>query len=212
MKKRWMVLGLIVGALAFATTGLAWNGHGHGGKGKGHPHGHGKSHGKVFGPYDVVTTDNGSCGTPWANDTEKRVFVVKRKHDGSFRVTRFDFGKFETLAGGSPGACNTKGKHGSTVVAGVKGRFRGFLTGTVTGGTFDPNATCPADCGTTAVWIATFFGPSAQFSCFENSQDCRFAFKYQARRQGLLFHHWTDKGRGAGTFLKERFRGDIASA
>ena len=95
----------------------------------------------------------------------------------------------------------------------MKGRFHGYLRGTVTGGTFNPNATCPADCGFTDVWIATFFGPSATFSCFSDSAACKFDFHYQrARHQGLKFHHWYDLGKGAGTFLKERFHGDIANA
>jgi hypothetical protein len=209
MKKRWILPGLLVAAFALAATGLADPGHGH------HGHGHGHGHGKkkhTFGPYDVVTDDHGSCGNAWAVDTEKRTFTVKRNRDGSYRVTRNDRGTFLTNAGQSPGACETKGKHGATVLAGVEGKFRGFLRGTVTGGTFDPNATCPAHCGFTDVWIATFFGPSATFSCFGDSADCKFDFQYHARHQDLKYHHWVDKGKGAGTFLDERFHGDIANA
>jgi hypothetical protein len=78
---------------------------------------------------------------------------------------------------------------------------------------FNPNATCTADCGLTDVWIATFFGPSATFSCFENSNACWFGFAYRAdRHQGLRYRHWFDKGHGAGTLLQERFFGDIANA
>jgi hypothetical protein len=127
-------------------------------------------------------------------------------------MTRYDRGTFLTNAGQSPGACETKGKHGATVLAGIHGKFRGYLRGRVTGGTFDPNATCPADCGFTDVWIATFFGPNATFSCFTDSKACKFSFQYHARHQGLKFHHWYDKGKGAGTFLNERFHGDIANA
>jgi hypothetical protein len=209
MKKRWILPGLLVAAFALAATGLA-SGNGHG-KGKDPGHGHGK-HQKKFGPYDVVTDDHGSCSNAWAVDTEKRTFKVKRNRDGSYRVTRTDRGTFLTNAGQSPGACETKGKHGATVLAGIKGRFHGYLRGTVSGGTFDPKATCPADCGFTDVWIATFFGPSATFSCFTNSTDCKFSFQYHARGQGLKFHHWYDKGKGAGTLGSERFHGDIANA
>jgi hypothetical protein len=197
MKKRWILPGLL---------GLADPGHG---KGKGP--GHGKNHNK-FGPYDVVTDDNGTCGNAWAVDTEKRTFTVKRNRDGSYRVTRNDRGTFLTNAGQSPGACEKNGKHGATVLAGIQGKFHGYLRGTITGGTFNPNATCPADCGFTDVWIATFFGPSATFSCNVNSSDCKFDFQYTAKHQGLKFHHWYDKGKGAGTFLQERFHGDIANA
>jgi hypothetical protein len=206
MKKRWILPGLLVAAFALAASGLADPGHGKG-------HGNGKGKQGKFGPYDVVTDDHGSCGNPWAVDTEKRTFRVHQNRDGSYSLTRTDRGTFVTTAGQSPGACETKGRHGSTILPGVKGRFHGFLSGRVTGGTFNPNATCPADCGFTDVWLATFFGPSATFTCFDNSKSCRFDFEYSAlKQQALKYRHWSDKGTGAGTFLKERFRGDIANA
>src|SRR3954466_805179 len=203
MKKYWILPVLLLAALALAATGLADPGHG---KSKGH----GK-HSKA-GPYNVVTDDNGSCGNPWAVDTEKRTFTVHKNHDGSYTLLRRDRGTFTTNAGQSPGACETTKHHGHTVLAGKKGRFHGYLQGRVTGGTFNPNATCPADCGFTDVWIATFFGPSATFSCNGNSADCKFNYQYHARHQGLKFHHWYDKGKGAGTLLQERFHGDIDNA
>jgi hypothetical protein len=205
MKKRWILPGLLVAAFALAATGLADTGHGTG-KGK---------HGK-FGPYTVVTDDHGSCGQThaWAVDTEKRTFRVHKNSDGSYTLLRTDRGTFLTNAGESPGACETTKHHGHTLVAGVKGRFHGYLQGRITGGTFDPNATCQAaDCGFTAVWIDKFFGDSATFSCDVSSKACRFDFEYTGlKHQSLKFRHWFDKGHGAGTFLKERFRGDIANA
>jgi hypothetical protein len=33
-----------------------------------------------------------------------------------------------------------------------------------------------------------------------------------ARHQALLFRHWQDKGKGAGTMLHEGFHGDIADS
>ena len=201
MQKRWIIPGLLAAAFALAATGLAATGN------------HGNGHGKKFGPYDVVTDDHGSCGNAWAVDTEKRSFSVKNNHDGTYRLIRRDRGTFLTNAGPSPGACETKGKHGATVLAGIKGRFHGYLSGRITGGTFNPNATCPADCGFADVWIATFFGPNATFSCFDNSKNCAFDFEYTGlRHQHLIRRHWYDKGKGAGTFLNERFRGDIANA
>jgi hypothetical protein len=194
-------------ALALAALALAGSGAANGGD-----HGKRHTHGKVgkLGPYTVTTTDNGSCSTPWAADTIKRTFYVKKNRDGTYRLLRRDRGTFVTTGPTSPGACNTKGPHGTVVHAGAKGRLHGFLVGTVSGGTFDPKATCPADCGFTDVFVTTFFGPNAQFSCFTDSKSCRFDFEYSAPKQGLRFHHWSDKGKGAGTMLKERFRGDIA--
>jgi hypothetical protein len=199
MKKRWILPGLLVAAFALAATGLADPGNGNNGK-------------KKFGPYDVVTDDHGTCQNVWAVDTEKRSFKVKRNSNGSYRLTRTDRGTFVTSGGQSPGACETKGKHGATVLPGIHGKFRGYLRGNITGGTFKPNATCPADCGFTEVWIDTFFGTSATFSCDIDSAKCAFNYQYHARHQGLKFHHWYDLGKGAGTLLKERFHGDIANA
>ncbi len=166
--------------------------------------------------FTVTTTDNGSCGQPWANDVVKRTFQVKKNKDGSYTLTRRDRGTFTTIGGASPGSCDTTGKHGATVVAGVKGKLVGYIRGTVTGGTFNPNATCTAaDCGFTDVFISTFFGSGAEFSCFTNSTDCKFNFNYTAKAKSnpkLRYRHWQDKGKGAGTMLKEEFSGDIATA
>ena len=199
MKKRWILPSLIVAAFAFAATGLAGPGHG--------------PTTKKFGPYNVVTDDHGTCQNIWAVDTEKRSFKVKRNSDGSYRLTRTDRGTFLTSAGRSPGACETKGKHGATVLAGIHGTFHGYLRGTITGGTFNPHATCPANCGFMEVWIPAFFGQNATFSCDSSaSTKCAFNYQYFARHQGLKFHHWYDLGKGAGTLLRERFHGDIANA
>jgi hypothetical protein len=192
----------VIGALAFAAAGGA-------------DPGKGKSK-KVTGKgtritYTVTTTDNGSCGTPWATDMLQRTFQVKDNGDGTFRLTRKDRGTFVTLAGVSPGKCDTTGNHGTMVRAGVHGKIVGFLRGTISGGTFNPNATCTGpQCGFTDVFITTFFGAGAEFSCFTNSRDCKFNFNYTAPGQDLLYRHWQDKGEGAGTMLHEEFHGDIA--
>jgi hypothetical protein len=203
MKRLSMFIVLLLAGLALAATAVAHPGH----RGKGKPKHHGKH------TFVVTTTDNGSCGTPWATDTVRRTFVVKTNRDGTYTLTRRDRGRFETIGGTSPGACDTTGRHGHTVRPGVRGKLVGFLRGTVSGGTYNPNATCTGpDCGFTDVFLATFFGPGATFSCNVNSPDCKFNFNYTAPRQRLLFRHWQDKGKGAGTFLKERFHGDIADA
>lgn len=197
MRKRWIIPGLLAVAFFLAATGLANTGHGRGDSYK-------------FGPYSVTSDDHGSCGNVWAADTMHRIFKVKRNRDGTFRLKRLDRGRFLTKAGKSPGACETLRPHGRTVFAGKHGRFHGFLVGTITGGTFDPKATCPSDCGLTDVFIATFFGPSATFSCFTDSPNCTFDYEYSAAHQSLRLHHWSDKGHGAGSMLHERFIWDIA--
>jgi hypothetical protein len=193
--------GLLVAALALATAVAADPGHG-----KDKP----KS-GKL-GPFSMTRTDGSSCGVdqPWATDTFVREYKVKANGDGTYRIERRDRGTFVTNGTGSPGRCQTTSKHGTVVPAGVSGKFHGYLVGVVSGGTFNPNATCPSgqDCGLTDVFLTTFFGPSAQLSCFASAPtQCRYDYEYSAPKQGLKFHHWQDRGRDA----TEVFHGDIAA-
>ena len=223
MRKLITMIALTFAAFALSATAFANDGRGDGdrdghkdghknGHKNGHKHGHGKGH--ITRTFTVATTDRGTCQThEWATIVVKRTYVVKKHRDGSYTLTRFDRGTFVTLAGQSPGACDTTGAHGQTIRAGVEGRLRGYIRGTVTGGTFDKNATCTGpECGFRDVFLKTFFGPNAQYSCDTNSADCKFNFKYGAKKQGLLFHHWQDKGTGAGTLGTEEFNGDIADA
>jgi hypothetical protein len=77
------------------------------------------------------------------------------------------------------------------VAPGIKGRFAGFLSGTVTAGTLNQNSCdAPAACNTTSGFIAAVFGPSAQYSCLTGVGNCSFFFAYRANGQKLLFHHW----------------------
>ena len=204
MRKLFVLVVTAVAALSLAATGIADPG-----KDK-----KSKKHGKYT--FTVTTTDNGSCGQPWATDVVRRTFHVKKNKDGTYTLTRRDRGAFTTTGGASPGSCDTTGNHGTTVVPGVKGKMVGFLRGKVTGGTFNPNATCTGpDCGFTDVFLTTFFGAGAEFSCFTNSTDCAFNYNYTAPSKSntpLRYRHWQDKGKGAGTMLKEEFSGDIATA
>ena len=219
MKRLTIVTTLIAGALAFAAVGYADDGDHH----KGSDHKHSEHHFK-FGhkhfnskfsklTFTMTTTDNGSCGNPWATDVDNRTYYVRDNHNGTFRVWRFDRGTFTTLAGQSPGACDTTGRHGQTVTAGITGWFGGYLVGTVTASSFNANATCApgADCGSRSGFLATYFAPGATYSCDQNSADCRFDFRYKTAAD-IPYRHWRDKGHGAGTMLVEHFDGDIATA
>jgi hypothetical protein len=206
--RRWLILPvLLVAAIAFAATSLADPG----------DNGKGKKQGKNKFTFTLVTTDNGSCGEaagPWANDVISRTYSVKDNGDGTFTLRRTDRGTFTTIGGKSPGACDTTGRHGLTVRAGIKGKFEGYLVGTVKATSFNKKATCVPACFTDT-FLATFF-TGAEFSCFINSTDCKFNFNYTAKAKQqnipkLKYRHWQDKGKGAGTMLKEEFIGDIAN-
>ena len=164
----------------------------------------------------IQTVDNGCSSQPWATDTIRRTLKVHQNSDGSYRIREEDKGVFQTTAGGavaSPGNCpENRTHHGHTVRTGVVGTLKGYITGTVTGGTFNANGSCANPC-TQSAFIAAYFGSGATFSCLTASRDCKFKWVYHAKRdQKLLFRHWEDSGKGAGTFLKERFKGDIADA
>jgi hypothetical protein len=200
MKRVLTYVVLAAGALALATAGLADPG----GKGKGKNNGHNARFSA-----QITVTDHGSCGNAWATDMSKRTWSVKPSGNGTFRVTRRDKGTFVTLAGQSPGACDPTGKHGKLVNAAVHGKFRGYLSGTVSGGTFNPKATCDAACiGDTSAFIAAFF-PGGTFTCLQGYAGCKFNFEYASAAKSLRFHHWQDKGTNG---VSEQFTGDIANS
>jgi hypothetical protein len=207
MRRIAMPLLLLAGVLTLAAAALADPGD----KGKG------KKQGKNKFTFTLVNTDRRCDGTePWATLNEKRTYQVHANKDGTFRLRRVDKGTFTTVAGKSPGNCPAnKSKHGQMVRAGVTGRFGGYLEGTITGGTFNKNATCVAACFT-GDFIAAFFGSGAVFSCDTNSNDCKFNFNYTAPNRSanrpVIIRHWQDRGKGAGTMLKEVFHGDIATS
>lgn len=214
--RRWIALPLLLlAALALAAAALADPG-GKGKGGKGGNNGHGKF------TFTFTNTDNGSCGAqPWATLVETRTFMVKDNKNGTFTLRRTDKGTFTTIGGPSPGACETTSKHGHVVRSGVTGHFVGYLVGTVTSSTYNPSACTAANaavCATREGFLHTVFGASATYSCDQNSNDCKFNFNYTAPNSGtnstprLLYRHWQDKGKGAGTMLKEIFRGDIANS
>jgi hypothetical protein len=207
--KRWLSIAvLLLAALTFAAVAAADDDHGK------HKGAHHTTRGDTTRfTFTFTNSDNGSCGVPWATLQEKRTFVVKENNDGTFRLFRFDRGTFTTIGGTSPGACDTTGQHGHTVVPGVTGRFGGYLVGTVKATSFNPNATCASQevCATRSGFLATYF-TNAQYSCDQNSTDCKFNFNYTAAKgQTLLLRHWQDKGKGADTQLHEEFHGDIAT-
>jgi hypothetical protein len=203
--KRWLILPvLIVAALALAAIGLA-------SPTKGKPNAKG---GKFV--FQTVTTDHGCDFRPWATDTARRVYKVRMNHDGTYTVRLETKGRFVTLAGQSPSAdpCPgviRRGKHGQTLLAGMKGKIHGYLQGTVSGGTFNPSGTCTDPCSS-GNFIAGFFSSGSKFTCNEGYAGCRFSFEYTAqrhKRQGLKYHHWVDRGTDG---VHEIFIGDIANA
>ena len=181
--KRWLFVTGVVFALALlpGTAGAA----------------QGSAH---YGPINSSSPDSGTCGNDWANDTYKRLFDAGTtpNSDGTYTATEsFIAGRFVTMAGPSPDACDPSGTAGSTISAGVTGTFGGNFVITVSGGSYDPNATCDAtSCGTTADFVATVYGASATYDVTS------FGFTYHANGPGLSSREWrnasADQGGNAG--------------
>lgn len=153
-----------------------------------------------YGPINSGSTDSGTCGNDWADDTYKRVFVASTSQngDGTYSVTEsFIAGRFVTMAGSSPGACETPETANGLIRAGVTGSFNGTFDIVVFNGTFDPAATCDEiSCGTTARFVATVYGEGATY-------DVRtFEFTYHANGPGLASREWhnasLDQGGNSG--------------
>ena len=153
-----------------------------------------------FGPINSGSPDSGTCGNNWANDTYMRAFDASTtpNADRTYTATEsFIAGRFVTMAGPSPDACDPTGTPGSTVAGGVTGSFNGNFLIVVSGGTFDPTATCdPASCGTTAGFVATVYGAAA------TSNVTSFGFTYHGNGPDLIQREWrnasADRGGNGG--------------
>ncbi|MEO8744999.1 MAG: hypothetical protein ABI334_08710 [Candidatus Dormiibacterota bacterium] len=136
---------------------------------------------------DSGSADSGTCGNNWANDTYSRHFDVEQNGDTTVLTEFFKNGHFVTVAGASPGACESG--NGTLITAGIRGSFHGSESGIVTGGTFNPDGTCSATCNSTD-WVAALFGDGAAWSVQT------FSFTYEAQGGGLLFRRWTNASTG----------------
>ena len=149
-----------------------------------------------FGLFDSASPDSGTCGNDWANDTFKRHFdaVTTPNSDGTYTVVEsFISGRFVTTAGPSPDVCDLTGTAGSTIGAGVTGSFGGSFTVLVSGGTYNPNATCTqATCNTTAGFVAAVYGATA------TSNVTTFGLTYHANGPGLIQREWTNASADLG--------------
>jgi hypothetical protein len=170
--KRW--LSFVAAILALAATPVAAT----------------ASQGTVhYGPFKSGSTDSGTCGGDWANDTFKRVFTASttRNADGTYSATEsFIEGRFVTMAGKSPGACNNRAAPtGGMIRAGVQGSFHGSFQIVITAGTFNPHAICnQATCDTTKKFVKTVYGSDTY------TTGPSFEFTYHAHGHDLLQRMW----------------------
>jgi hypothetical protein len=161
-----------------------------------------------YGPYASSSSDSGRCGNDWANDTFDRDFTVRSNGDGTYSVVeQFKNGSFVTIAGLSPGACETYDDHGHTIGNGTTGSMHGYFIVSNVGPPTSNSPYCDAasntnDGCTTATFINTHFTPCYPATCTVTT----FFAHYAAGDQSLLFHEWKDASADRGGD-----DGDIAS-
>ena len=156
-----------------------------------------------LGPFAGASQDGSSCGGVWADDTYNLFINVHDNGDGTFAVkTDYKDATFVTLGGASPGSCSTANNHGTTVTAGVKGDFNGWVKETVTSAVYNPNACdVPGTCTTRSAALAALFPGNSQ-------SDFSWNFEYNSKDKTLKHRHWQDNSDNTGA---DRFVGDIAN-
>ena len=161
-----------------------------------------------FGPYPSTTTDSGTCGIDWAQDTVNREFKVQLVGFMTYRVTeKFKDGTFSTFPGDvpSPGACDSSDGTGpGTVAGGVSGSFQGYDMISITSATYTPGtASCAPPCASTNVFLVSVFGPAGAAT----RNDYAFFFHYVSNDHSLVYHEWKNASCNRGGN-----HGDIQSA
>jgi hypothetical protein len=148
-----------------------------------------------YGPYASDSPDSGTCGD-WATDTFDRHFTVRQESTNVFTVVeQFKNGAFETIAGPSPGSCDTTdGSPPGTVNGGVLGAMHGYLVMTETGAQTSTDPSCVAGspstpCTTTGFMTSHFAGGFTVGTFF---------FHYSASDQGLVEHEWKNASADRG--------------
>jgi hypothetical protein len=172
-----------------------------------------------YGPYASGSSDSGTCGNNWADDTFQRHFTIFNKAGSVVVVEQFKDGTFHTPStdppntSQSPGACtNSPGPigNGGTVAVGITGSMHGYFIIPIPTGvsqtSSDPH--CNAIVPTNSPCFTTTFMNSHFLTCFYPvvCQVTTFLFTYDAADQGLIEHHWKNASLDRGGNL-----GDIRS-
>jgi hypothetical protein len=174
-----------------------------------------------YGPYASGSSDSGTCGNNWADDTFQRHFTIFNKAGSVVVVEQFKDGTFRTPSidppntNQSPGACtNSPGPigNGGTVASGITGPLHGYFiipippTSTQTSHDTSCVAGSPNTPCTTTGFIDTHFTPACYISGTGTCPVTTFFFHYTASAQGLIQHDWTNASPDRGGN-----RGDIRS-
>ncbi len=151
------------------------------------------------GPIHVVAQEDiGTCNNVWALDSFDKGYTITSNMDGSYNVqVNYKNGTFVTLAGKSPGACESGSDNGNTVAAGVTGKthqeYNGTVIGTLSG------ATCGAGCVDTTTVLDTLFMPGWHWVVLSDGGHWTWTDHYEAGSNGTWFDtsvNWPLNDRG----------------
>jgi hypothetical protein len=152
------------------------------------------------GPIAVVAQDDiGTCNNVWAQDSFNKFYTITPNKDGTYNVqVNYKDGTFVTLAGKSPGACESDADNGNTVAVGITGRTHQEYNGTVAG-TLIPGAVCGAGCVDTTTILNTLFEPGWSWVILSDGGHWTWTGHYEAGSNGTWFDtsvNWPLNDRG----------------
>lgn len=152
------------------------------------------------GPVAIVGADDiGSCNNVWALVSFNKFYTLTANLDGTYNLkVNYKDGTFVTLAGTSPGACESGVDNGNTVAAGITGMTHQEYNATVTA-TAPPNRN--PDCGVNNVGCTGSGGFLNAVFGAGNWTGAGFGWKghYQAGSNGTYFDtdvNWPLNNRG----------------
>jgi hypothetical protein len=109
-----------------------------------------------------VQNDVGSCNNDWATVTLTKNYKLTLTTTGVYNLEVKEDGSLTTLAGVSPGACESGTTNGNTVAAGITGSTHQTFDAPVTStATPNPNPDCAANngCAGSGDFLNAVFGP-----------------------------------------------------
>jgi len=148
-----------------------------------------------------VQNDTGSCNNDWATVSLDKAYKLTRVSDGVYNLEVKERGSFVTIAGTSPGACESGTDNGNTVAGGITGLTHQTFDALVTSDS-TPNAkpNCSDDtCAGSGGFLKAVFGDDNYISNYDSWTDVTFTAHYEAGSNGTYFDtstNWPLNNRG----------------
>jgi len=148
-----------------------------------------------------VQSDIGSCNNDWATVSLDKAYKLTRVSDGVYNLEVKESGSFVTIAGTSPGACESGTDNGNTVVAGITGLTHQTFDALVTSSsTPDAKPDCSDNaCAGSGGFLNAVFGAGNYVSNYNSWTDVTFTAHYEAGSNGTYFDtstNWPTDNRG----------------